>query len=320
MNKRTTFLLCISAFAALTASAPAAAMPLPLPLRAEAPELIAAVLLTLAIAGAALLLQRRWQEDQERTTSLEEQLEAARGAHAEVESALAASHEVLCRLVRQQEGVRESERARIARDLHDELGQRLLSLRVELALQQAAVRGTSPAVHDKLTQAIANLDAVIRSVRAIVGGLRPIAPGQNLRQAAERHLADFARLHGLDYRFDAADAAGLLHAECDQERIQQLEGVLYRVLQESLSNVARHARATAVSVTLVEAAGEAVLKVEDDGIGPARAQRPDVRARGIDGMRERTEAFGGTLTLSPGRRGGTVVCATLPLGRMPAPA
>jgi len=319
MNKPTSFLTRLSVFAlawtAFAVASPASAVPLhmPLPLRGAAPEVMAAVMLTLAALGLALLLQRRLQAVQERSNALEQQLQGERGAHADVENALAASHEVLCRLVRQQETVRESERVRIARDLHDELGHRLLSLRVELALQQAAVRGTSPAVHDKLTGAIASLDVAIRSVRSIVAGLRPIAHGQSLRQAAERHLADFARLHGLDYRFDAGCAG-------EGPRNQDIDAVLFRVLQEALSNVARHAQATMVCVTLVESAGEAVLKIEDDGIGLGTPNRLQPRGCGIDGMRERTEAFGGTLRLEPGRRGGTVVSATLPLNRSAEPA
>lgn len=319
MQKLTSFLTRFSAFAtglaALGVSAPAAAaLPpyLPLALHSAAPELMAAGMLTLAALALALLLQRRTHAAQERSSALEQQLQAERGAHADVENALAASHELLCRLVRQQESVREAERVRIARDMHDELGQRLLSLRVELALQQAAVRGTSPGVHDKLTLAIANLDAAIRSVRSIVAGLRPIAQGQSLRQAAERHLADFARLHGLDYRFDAGCVG-------DGERNQESDAVLFRVLQEALSNVARHAQATMVCVTLVESAGDTVLKIEDDGVGPAALDRLGRRGCGIDGMRERTEAFGGSFSLGPGRRGGTVVCATLPSSRSPAP-
>ncbi|MFN3791457.1 sensor histidine kinase [Massilia sp.] len=285
---------------------------MPLPLRGAPPEMMVAAMVSLAAIALAVLVERRSQAAQERTRALEQQLEAERGAHADVEAALAGSHEVLCRLVRQQEGVREAERARIARDLHDELGHRLLSLRVELALQQAAVRGTAPAVHDKLTVAVGNLDTAIRSVRAIVTGLRPIAKGQSLRQAAERHLADFARLHGLDYRFDAGRDPGQ-----EDRRDQEQDAVLLRVLQESLSNVARHAQATMVCVTLVESAGEALLKIEDDGIGPAALEHLDRRGCGIDGMRERTEAFGGSLTVLPGRRGGTVVCATLPHTRSP---
>lgn len=288
-------------------------MLMPLSLRNAPPEMMVAAMVTMAAIALALLLERRFQAAQERTLALEHLLEAERGAHADVENALAGSHEVLFRLVRQQESVREAERARIGRDLHDELGHRLLSLRVELALQQAAVRGTSPAVHDKLSTAIANLDATIRSVRVIVAGLRPLAKGLSLRQAAERHLADFSRLHGLDYRFDAGQT-GI----DDERRDPELEAVMFRVLQESLSNVARHAQATLVSVTLVESAGDAVLKIEDDGIGPAALEHLDGRGCGIEGMRERAEAFGGSLTVLPGRRGGTVVRATLPRARTPA--
>ncbi|MFC0252055.1 sensor histidine kinase [Massilia consociata] len=297
--------------AAFAASTPAfASVPLPLPMRGTAPELLAAAMVTLAALAMAVLLSRRTQAAEERSRSLEQQLQAERRAHADVENALAGSHEVLCRLVRKQEGVRDSERNRIARDLHDELGHRLLSLRVELALQQAAVRGTSPAAHDKLSVAIANLDAAIRAVRAIVAGLRPIAPGDTLRQAAERHLADFARLHGLDYRFDA----GVDPARQPGDR--EADAVLFRALQESLSNIAHHAHATTVCVTLVESASEIMLKVEDDGVGLAV---PVVRGCGLDGMRERAEAFGGTMRVANGRRGGTVVCVTLPARREAIP-
>lgn len=324
MNDPTSFLNGVSvnslvATVMLASPQAGAAVPVPLPLRGASPELVAAAMLALAAIGLVLLLQRRAQATLDRSQALEQQLQDERSAHADAENALAASHELLCRLVRQQENVREAERARIARDLHDELGHRLLSLRVELALQQAAVRGTSPAMHDKLSATIASLDAAIRSVRVIVGGLRPIAPGMSLREAAERHLADFARLHGLDYRFDAGLAQ-------DGQHDPEAEAVLFRVLQESLSNVARHAHATTVCVTLVESAGEAVLKIEDDGVGPSGLDRRDTgdmrhtRVFGIDGMRERTEALGGSLTLAPGRRGGTVVCATLPRQRLATPA
>jgi len=307
-----TFLMKCSAFAAVALAVPAlAAPPVPLPLRGVAPELVAATMLALAALAMACMAQRRARAAIERGRTLEDRLDSERAAHAEVEAALAGSHEVLCRLVRQQEGVREIERSRIARDLHDELGHRLLSLRVELALQQAAVRGISPAVHDRLSAAIGGLDAAIRSVRAIVAGLRPLGAGVGLRQAAERRLADFARLHGLDYRFDAG-APGI-DGVPDPER----DAVLFRVLQEALTNIARHAQATTVCVSLAEAAGETVLRIEDDGVGPAPAAPG--HGCGIEGMRERTEAYGGRFSLAPGRRGGTVVCATVPRLGQPAP-
>lgn len=311
MTKSISFLVRLSAFASVASSAPAcaAAVAVPLPLRGAPPELVATAMVALAAFGLAVLLQRRSRAAEEGIRSLEQQLAAERSAHADVENALAGSHEVLCRLVHGQEGVRESERTRIARDLHDELGHRLLALRVELALQQAAVRGTSPAVHDKLTAAIGNLDASIRAVRAIVAGLRPIAPGTTLRQAAERHLAEFARLHGLDYRFDAGSDP-VAPTGTDRET----DAVLFRALQEALANVAHHAQATMVCVTLVDAARDITLKVEDDGVGPAVQPQ---RGGSLDGMRERTEALGGSMRLAAGRRGGTVLSVTLPVRREP---
>jgi signal transduction histidine kinase len=308
VRRATKALSIASPLTAIAAAAPAHAA-MPLPLHGAEPELLAAVMVSLAALGMAVILQRRARATEERNRALESRLQAEREAHTEVENALAGSHEVLCRLVRQQESVRELERCRIARDLHDELGHRLLSLRAELALLQAAVRGTSHGVHDKLSTVVENLDATIRTVRAIVAGLRPIAQGVTLRQAAERHLADFARLHGVDYRFDAG-----LDEETGRDR--DIDGVLFRVLQESLSNVAHHAQATMVCVTLAESAREVTLKVEDDGIGlPPQAGR----GSGLEGMRERVEAFGGTLRISAGRRAGTVLCVSLPTHRETTP-
>ena len=311
MNKYSSFLVRASAL--LCVALPAhAALPMPLPLRGVPPELAGATVLTMAAIGLALLLQRRGHAAELRGRSLEQQLQAERRAHAEVEDALAGSHEVLCRLVRQQEGVRDAERSRIARELHDELGHRLLSLRAELSLQQLASRGASPSTFERLGVAIADLDAAIRSVRAIVSGMRPIAPGVTLRQAAERHLAEFARLHGLDYRLD-------LGVEQDQggPRDRELDAVLFRALQEALSNVACHAQASLVRVTLVESPRELTLTVEDDGIGLAQPLR---QGCGLEGMQERAAAYGGTVRLSPGRHGGAVVRVSMPTRPEPAPA
>jgi len=297
MNKSSSFL--IAALALLSVVLPAqAAFPVPLPLRGAPPELLAATVLTLAAIGLAGLLQRRTRVAEERGRSLEEQLAAERSAHGQAEDALAGSHDVLCRLVRQQESVRDAERSRIARALHDELGHRLLSLRAELSLQQVAARGASPAAHERLGETIANLDAAIRSVRAIVSGMRPIAPGVSLRQAAERHLAEFARLHGLDYRIDlGAEHAG------SGERDRELDAVLFRALQEALSNVACHAQANMVRVTLVET-----------------AQEPVRHGYGLEGMQERAAAYGGTVRLGPGRRSGAVVRVSMPTRLAGAPA
>ncbi|MCD2516809.1 sensor histidine kinase [Massilia sp. G4R7] len=276
------------------------------------PELLGAALLTLAAAGVALLQGRRMRTVEERSEALEEQLATEKQAHAQAAEALAGSHEVLCRLVRQQEGVRDIERTRIARALHDELGQRLLSLRAELSLQQVAARSASPANHERLGGTIANLDAAIRSVRAIVSGMRPIAPGLSLRQALERHLTEFARLHGLDYRLDLG-----VEGNAGGVRARDLDAVLFRALQEALSNVACHAQASAVRVTLVETAGEVTLTVEDDGVGPAQPVR---HGHGLEGMQQRATACGGTVRLSAGRRGGAVVRVSLPTHPEAAPA
>lgn len=289
-----------------------AASPQPtLLLRGQSPGLVLAILLVLALLGVCALLLGRARSAFERARELEGRLAAERSARSELETALAGSHEVLCRLVRQQEGVRDTERARIARELHEDLGQRLLTLRAELALQQAAVRGTSPAAHDRLKAAVGGLDCAIRTLRMTVAGLRPVALGMGLRHAAEGHLAEFARLHGLDYRFEggAGDGTGT-----DPGR----EALLLRILQEALAQVARQGAASMVSVSLLETAGETVLRIEDDGdCLPASPAGPQGSA--FHELRKRTADHGGSFCLGPGRRGGKILHVRLPHMQCPAP-
>jgi signal transduction histidine kinase len=209
--------------------------------------------------------------------------------------------------VHRQGSVRDSERGRIARDIHDDLGQTLLALRIDLSLLQVATNGIHPIIHDKLRQLAGTLDQALRSMRTLINGLRPLALGEGLRCAMERQLREFSRISGIAHQFAADEQA----FEAGQ-RADTLDVVLYRVLQESLSNVARHSHASLVRVQLGCEVGRLTLRVQDNGVG-MESTDPAGYGCGLSGMRERISAAGGDLLIESGVDAGTLLAMSLPL-------
>jgi signal transduction histidine kinase len=162
-----------------------------------------------------------------------------------------------------------------------------------------------PAIHQKVGLMASNLDMAIRSLRAVINNLRPLALGEGLRHAMERQLAEFSRLSGIEHSFRAA--AGAFDGAAGNDN----DAIVYRVLQESLSNVARHARASRVLVSLERDGPRLTLRVQDDGVGIAGPAEPG--RFGLAGMRERAEAGGGELIVSSAPGAGTIVELTLPV-------
>ena len=203
MNKHM-FLPATMPFVACGASASEAHFMVPVALRSAPPELLACVIVTMAGLLLACLSLRRSLGLEERARTLHGQLVAEREARAQSDQALADNHDVVYRLVRQNEDVRDSERTRIARELHNELGRRLLTLRAELAsLHDSAITAQAPALTSRLDSAITNIDGALGAMRAVAGGLRGFGPGDGLRHALERCLAEHAHLYGMRYRFEA---------------------------------------------------------------------------------------------------------------------
>jgi signal transduction histidine kinase len=295
---RTGHLYC--ALALLLASEPALASP------EFSGGLAGAALLWLGLCALAYHLLRANLRYHDQLGRMEAKLAEERHARTQTEQALADSHGVVCTLVLEQAGVRDAERSRIARDIHDDLGQNLLALRIDLSLMQVATSGIHPAIHHKVGLMASNLDLAIRSLRAVINNLRPLALGEGLRTAMERQLSEFSRLCGIDHELDVA---GAVFEACDD--IRGTDAIVYRVLQESLSNVARHARANRVRVTLARDGEHLSLQVQDDGVGigsPAAAG-----STGLAGMRERAGAAGGQLLVHSRSGGGTVIELSLPM-------
>lgn len=201
----------------------------------------------------------------------------------------------------------EEERHRVSRELHDEAGQALVALKISMQL----IRDDAAAVADELVpsleQAVDLVEATRDQLRVIAHDLRPPALDTvGLNGALEGFCADFAGRAGLEINYSGTEGVVLGDAP---------EISLYRFLQEALTNIAAHAQASDVQVTLEEASGEVRLTVTDDGVGFELELLDEHTATGmgIAGMRERIELLGGTVTIESALTSGTSVTARLPV-------
>jgi PAS domain S-box-containing protein len=207
---------------------------------------------------------------------------------------------------------REEEKTLIARELHDELGQLLTALKMDLAWLRERLPAAEDRLGDKARQMSELLDQTVASVRRISADLRPLMLDDlGLTDAAGWLVEDFARRSGVECRIDLGphellDAVG-----------RNIAIAVYRVLQESLTNIARHAGAKHAWMSLELVGGELRLEVEDDGRGIAPADLAKARSLGLKGMRERAHYLGGEFEVSRAARGGTRVQLRLPLQTEP---
>lgn len=212
--------------------------------------------------------------------------------------------------VQAREQAREEERRRLARELHDDLGHALFGLKTNLAWLQQRLNDPTKAsiadVREKLSVMLELVEASIHTVSAIVTDLRPPALDQlGLVAALEWQTESFARRSGLRCRFAGnADVDGL-----DAGRAT----AVFRMFQEMLTNVERHANANRVTVAVQRVGEQLLLRVRDNGQGvsPTTALAPS--SHGLLGMRERALLLGGTVTIENAPRRGTIVTVMIPL-------
>ena len=203
---------------------------------------------------------------------------------------------------------REEEKTLIARELHDELGQLLTAMKMDLSWLRERLPALDSGMAAKAQQMNEVLDQTVGSVRRIAADLRPLMLDDlGLADAAGWLVEDFARRSGIECRIDLPPA----------ERLEALgrdtSVAVYRVLQEALTNVARHSGAKHAWALLEAAGGELRLEIEDDGRGISAEDLVKSRSLGLKGMRERVLYLGGALEISRAPRGGTRVRAHVPL-------
>ena len=227
------------------------------------------------------------------------------------EEELSYSRAELRALAARLQSAQEIERARIAREIHDELGQVLTGLKMEIVGIARKLRRDQQALREKTAEAVRLIDSSIGSVRKVAAELRPgLLDSLGLEAAIEWQLAEFQSHTGVSCKLVLPERKLAL----DHERAI----ALYRILQESLTNVARHARAHHVEVHLTQTNGDLLLDVKDDGQGFQEAKRRTALSLGIAGMRERVLMLGGTLEITSQPGSGTAVRVSLPW-RPPAP-
>src|SRR5436190_1754558 len=193
----------------------------------------------------------------------------------------------------------------IALEIHDSLGQALTALKLQLAAAQDAAFREAPALSGRLHETAAMVDDLVKSVRRLANELRPpILDQLGLPAALEWLAQDFSRRTGIDCK------AAILASQVSIN--SELGTALFRIVQEALTNVLRHAGATHVSIELGLKSGCVTLEINDDGRGITEAGTTGPSSLGILGMRERAAALGGVLAVAPRQEGGTRVEAWFP--------
>lgn len=231
-------------------------------------------------------------------------------ARKRTEERLRQSHDELRALSARLRAAREEESARIARQVHDEVGQTLTALRLDVAWLERQLQPSPPAAAEAAAQKLRDmtqlLDSALDAVHRIASELRPgVLDKLGLEAAVEWYVEDFEKRTGICCRLRSRLQGGNAVAP-------ETATALFRILQEALTNVARHAGATEVEIRLAGEAGRVLLDVADNGRGIPEERVADSRSLGLLGMRERAWALGGHLEVrrNPGR--GTSVAVSLP--------
>ena len=227
-----------------------------------------------------------------------------------IEQELFESREQLRELSAYMEAIREEERKRIAMEIHDELGQLLTALKMDVSLLKMHLANDSNAARktDDMRELV---EKTIWMVRNVVSHLRPAALNFGIVSALEWLAEDFGRRNGIPCQFRINGSEPVLsdaHATA-----------VFRIVQASLTNVTRHAGATRADVTLTRSASALELHVSDDGCGFDQEAARKGEAYGLLGMTERARLIGGSLLIDSALGTGTAVSIHIPLDGEPAP-
>ncbi len=220
-----------------------------------------------------------------------------RRAHLLADRELGESKQRLRELAQHLQTSVESERAAIAREIHDDVGGSLSALNFDLAW--IARHSDSPAVRQRVASALETVAHAIEASQRVMHNLRPAILDQGLVPALQWMASRFERRTGIACQFKS-----------DRESVALPAGVplvAYRTAQEALTNVSKHAQATLVSIELTLAAGTLTLEIGDNGSGLSRDDLTKARSFGIRGLHERASTVGGWVDLSSGTRGTTLI-------------
>ena len=229
----------------------------------------------------------------------------------QAEEQLFVSREQLRALSERLRRAKEEEGIRIAREIHDELGSALTSLKWSLLRFDKVYSATDDSVgqlnrREEIEQMVRLVDATINTVRRIASELRPgVLDDLGLISAIEWHAQQFQEHTGIICRFDSAIENVDLHRE--------QATTIFRIFQEAMTNILRHAQATKVNVLIEEEEGEFVLEIRDNGRGITENEKSGTRSLGLLGMRERAHSIGGRIEINGVAEKGSVLLVRLPI-------
>jgi PAS domain S-box-containing protein len=202
--------------------------------------------------------------------------------------------------------VREEERTMIAREIHDELGQALTGLKMDLSWLARRLTEKQNSLLNRITSMLKLVDKAIQTVREISAELRPgVLDDFGLTAAIEWQTKQFQTKTGISYNFTSGPKNIIL----DKER----STAIFRIFQEALTNVVRHANATRINISLKEKADNIILTVRDNGEGIKESEISNANSLGLLGMRERAILLGGVIKISAAPGKGTKVTLRIPL-------
>jgi signal transduction histidine kinase len=202
--------------------------------------------------------------------------------------------------------VQEQERTRIAREIHDDLGQALTALKMDVIGLMERTNDTSPAGGAIRERVLMTLDATVKSVQRIASELRPsILDDLGLATAVESEARSFEERTGIECEVSLPEEAG---------RVSSVVGTaVYRIIQEALTNVARHSNAARVELRVRFRDSDVLVEVRDDGRGITSQEVGSARSLGLIGIRERAELVGGTARFEGIAGRGTIVSIRIPM-------
>lgn len=254
-----------------------------------------------AVVTFSDISQRRQAEEALQRAKLELEARVDERTH-ELSVALTALRE----LAAHAHSVREQERTRIAREIHDELGSLLVALKLDVGWMARRVTALEP-VARKCATMNRQIESAVENVGRIITDLRPsILDHQGLLAALEWHIQEFAEATELQCEVDIRSASTAMPDG-------GMATAAFRIFQEMLSNVARHAAARTVTIQIALNAQMLTISVSDDGVGVTAAALADARSYGVMGMRERARHFGGSLQIDSAAGAGTTVRLQLPV-------
>jgi signal transduction histidine kinase len=205
--------------------------------------------------------------------------------------------------------IREEERKRIAREIHDHLGQNLLALNIDVSMLHARTKTNHPRLHGKVGAALDNIEGAMQTIKSLINDLRPFELELGLYAAASWLTRRFERKTGIACTLKAFPQ----EVEADFGLDEEMTTVAFRILQESLADITSNAHASNVEVELRNSGNEFVMKIRDNGVGFDARDRRRGNPFELLGIEERILFFGGNLVIDSNQQTGTTLTISMPV-------